>query len=306
MIIVRTPLRLGLAGGGTDLPVWCKDHGSMLISAAINKYIYITLQRSSYNQKINLRYSHLEEVDKVDQIKHDIIRETFKFYNVKAPIALTSHADIPSATGLGSSGSFGVGIIHALNPEVSPSLLAQQATIIQVDQLKYPIGFQDQYVAAYGGINSYETDEKGNINVSPLKFNLIPLEEKLVMFYTGIKRDTNEVLKQSSIEGLDRVQSLAFGIKNVLERGDFDSFGAFLRDHWQEKKRRGGMTNPQIDELYELGLKSGAMGGKLIGAGGGGFLLFYTNDRDRLIASMPLHYEPFEFDFEGSKIIYED
>ena len=302
MIIVRTPLRVSLAGGGTDLPVWSKDHGSMLISAAINKYIYITLQKSPYNKKINLRYSHLEEVDEVDQIKHDIIRETFKFYDVQAPIALTSHADIPAGTGLGSSGSFGVGLVHALFPNASSALLAQEATKIQIDLLKYPIGFQDQYVAAYGGTNVYEIQE-GKVKIKPIYFPL----GKLAMFFTGFKRDTNTILARSSTDGLKEVQDLAREAKNALEGANFDKYGHLLNEHWEAKKKRHlEMSNFEIDEWYELGLKNGALGGKLIGAGGGGFLLFYTNDRNRLIENMPLHHEPFNWYMEGSKIIYRD
>src|SRR3990167_7684264 len=285
MIIVRTPLRISIAWGGTDLPVWSREHGSMFISAAINKYIYITLQRSAYNPKINLRYSELEEVDTVDEIKHDIIRETLKYVGEKGPVQITSHADIPSGAGLGSSGAFGVAVLHALKTQI-PIDLAMQASVIQIDRLGYPIGYQDQLVAAFGGINEYRISGQDECTVFPFKIDYKGFLEKLVLFHTGIKHDANEVLKKSSIDGLQDVQNLAWKMKGVLETGDFDAYGEMLDAHWEQKKRRGGMSHQLIDEWYQLGLKNGALGGKLIGAGGGGFLLFYTNDRDKLIANM--------------------
>src|SRR3990167_3242302 len=206
MIIVRTPLRISIAGGGTDLPVWSREHGSMFISAAINKYIYITLQRSAYNPKINLRYSEIEEVYMVDEIKHDIIRETLRYVGEKGPIQITSHADIPSGLGLGSSGSFGVGVLKALEPSLSPAYLAKEASLIQMEKLGYPCGIQDQFVAAYGGINEYTIYKNGNTAVSPIDFTSKTLENRLVMFHTGVKHNTNAVLKKSSTDGLHEVQ----------------------------------------------------------------------------------------------------
>src|SRR3990167_1789329 len=307
MRIVRTPLRISIAGGGTDLPVWSREHGSMFISAAINKYIYITLQRSAYNPKINLRYSEIEEVDIVDEIKHDIIRETLKHVGEKGPVQITSHADIPSGAGLGSSGAFGVAVLHALKEDIKDRInLAIMASRIQMGQLGYPIGYQDQLAAALGGVNEYRIDEKDECTVMPLQFNHSKFLEKIVLFHTGIKHDANDVLKKSSTDGLQEVQNLAWEMKYALNTGDFDAYGEMLDAHWKQKKRRGAMSSQLIDEWYDLGIKNGALGGKLIGAGGGGFLLFYTTDRDRLINNMPLQHEPFQFEFEGSKIIYED
>ena len=308
MIIIRTPLRISIAGGGTDLPQWYKEHGSMFISAAINKYIYITLQKSSYNRSYNLRYSCIEDVQNIGDIKHDIIRETFRYHKVGAGIALTSHADIPSGTGLGSSGSFSIGLLHALFPRETPIFIANEASRIQVDILKYPIGAQDQLTAIFGGINSYKI-EKGNwgyTSIMPIKMDYKLFLSKLVMFYTGVKRDANTILTSSTIKGLEEIQNIAYRAKDALQ-GDFDAYGALLDEHWEHKKKRHPeMSNPEIDALYALGKENGALGGKLIGAGGGGFLLFYTNERDRLIRAMPLLHQPFDFDFEGSKIIYND
>ena len=277
----------------------------MFISAAINKYIYITLQRSKYNPKINLRYSEIEEVSTVDEIKHDIIRETMKYVGENGPVQITSHADIPSGSGLGSSGTFGVAVLHALKDQ-KPIDLAIQASRIQMEQLGYPIGYQDQLVAAFGGVNEYRLDGKDDCTVLPLKMDYDEFLKRIVIFHTGIQHDANEVLKKSSIDGLEEVQDLAWKMKDALETGYFDAYGVMLDDHWEQKKRRGGMSNPQIDEWYQLGLKNGALGGKLIGAGGGGFLLFYTYNRERLIANMPLHHEPFKFVWDGSKVIYND
>ena len=277
----------------------------MFISAAINKYVY-TILHKPFENKIILHYSGLEELDKVKDIKNDIIRETFKLYGLDKPIEVTTCADIASGTGLGSSGSFGVGLVHALNPSDSKEFLAKQASIIQMDILKYPIGYQDQYVAAYGGINVYEVSKEGRVNVVSTNINHKILQEKLVMFFTGIKRDTNKVLKKGGIDGLEQIQMLAYDSKKELENQRFDAYGYLMSRHWEYKKKRGEITDRKINRYYNLGLKLGALGGKLIGAGGGGFLLFYTNDREKLIKNMPLRYQEFNWDFEGSKIIYND
>ena len=302
MIIVKTPLRISLAGGGTDLPIWSKKHGSMFISAAIDKYIY-TISHKPFENKYILHYSQSEEVEEIKDIKNDIIKATFEEYNIEKPIEITTLADIPSGTGLGSSGSFGVGLIQVLMPYMSKEGLARWSSAVQMNRLKYPIGLQDQYVAAYGGINEYNIDKDGEIEVTPLKINFNQLQKKLAMFFTGIKRDTNEVLGKSTTEGLKDIQDIAYEIKGALKGQNFDKYGHLLHKHWEFKKKRGEMTNPKIDKYYELGLKNGALGGKLIGAGGGGFLLFYTNDREKLIKNMPLRCQEFNWDFEGSKVI---
>lgn len=305
MIIVRTPLRLSIAGGGTDLPAWYKNHGSMFISAAINKYIYITIQQNNYSEKINLRYSETEEVDNIDEIKHNIIRETLRLFPQRGGINITSHADIPSGTGLGSSGSFGVAIVHALNQNATPNFLADKSTEIQKDILGFPIGLQDQYAAAYGGINAYTINKKGQIRIEEIKAHY--LQEKLALFYTGIKRDANAILAHSTLEGLEEVQSIGFRVREALAGMLEGNYGVLMDEHWQQKKKRHPeMSNPKIDGLYRLGKQNGAIGGKLIGAGGGGFLLFYTNNREKLIKAMPLTHQPFLWDTEGSKIIYYD
>lgn len=305
MVIVRSPLRISIAGGGTDIPSWYKIHGSMFISAAIDKYIYTTLHRSKYNPNIRLRYSKMEEVATVDEIQHEIFRETLRGHLV-GPAEITSHAEIPSGTGLGSSGAFGVGVLQALNPTWRAPQLAERATSIQIETLKYPIGKQDQYVSAFGGVRVYEVDSDGEVNTRTFMENPQGLAERLVMFYTGIKRDTNDVLKASTADGLEKIQEIAHKSLKALGTGDFDEYGRLLNEHWEFKKQRGGMTTPEIDKWYGFGKRLGALGGKLIGAGGGGFLLFYTHDPDKLIHGMPLMHQPFKFDLEGSKVIYHD
>ena len=299
MRIVRTPLRISIAGGGTDLPSWYKDHGSMFISAAIDKYIYITYHRSDFDPRLRLRYSKMEEVDSIEEIQHDIVKATFNLKGIKNNVELTSHAEIPSGTGLGSSGSFGVGILHAIYGEdTDPRTLAMESTRVQIGILKHPIGLQDQYAAAYGGTNVYEVSKSGGVKISPIR-----PPQGLTLFFTGFKRDANEVLKASTHDGLDRIQKLAWQTKEALESFDYRTYGEIMNEHWEFKKKRGGMSNPQIDEWYELALKNGAIGGKLVGAGGGGFLLFYTEDKERLINAMPLQNVSFGYDYEGSKIL---
>lgn len=298
MIIVRTPLRLSIVGGGTDLRDWSKDHESIFISAGINRFVFTTLHRSLYDSRIRLRYSKMEEVNALDEIKHEIFRETLRRMGIESRIELTSHAEIPSGTGLGSSGSFGVSILHALNPKATKEWLEREASHIQIDILKYPIGIQDQIASSYGGVNIYRINLNGEKNVTP--FDHGGLENKLVLFYTGIKRDTNEVLKTSSTDGLEKIQELA----HEFIKGK--NYGEILKEHWEYKKKRGGMTNPFIDEMHELALKNGAISGKIVGSGGGGHLLFYTEDRERLIKAMPLLHVPFNFEYNGSTVIFND
>ena len=302
MLIIKTPLRISIAGGGTDVPLWYREHGSMFISAAIDKFIYTTFHRSDFSKKIRCRYSKMEEVDSIDEIENRIIKETFKRHGVKDSVEITSHAEIPSGTGLGSSGSFGVGVLQALFPYMNGYELGKEATRIQMDFA--PIGFQDQMIAGEGVVRRYVIKQDGFVKSED--FDVKGLDEKLVMFYTGIKRDANEVLKKSSNDGLVEIQTLAYTMQEALESKEYDWYGKLLNIHWEEKKRRGGMTSPEIDSWYDLGMKNGALGGKLIGAGGGGFLMFYTNDRERLIKSIPLKHINFKFYAKGSEVLHED
>jgi len=312
MIVTQTPFRIGLGGGGTDIPSWYKKHGSTFLSAAIDKYMIISLHRTPFFEGIHLKYSETETVDKVEDIKHGIIRETLKRYPfIKNSIEIISHADIPAGTGLGSSGSFGVGLVKAIAASYDLNIvgmtetefLAQAATYIQMDQLGRPIGPQDQYVAAYGGVNVYTVDTEGNVKVRSLECDLKKLEEGLVMFYTGITRDTDKVLKEETQEGLRDIQLIGEHSIRMLEAGGFRAFGTQMNHHWIAKQKRQ-YVDPRIKKWYKIGhdLHS-TLGGKLVGAGGGGFLLFYTEDKDELIRTMPLKHMDFKFEMEGSKVL---
>jgi len=310
MIISKTPFRISLGGGGTDLPKWYEKNGSMFISGAIDKYMYISLYRTPFFEGIHLKYSKNETVDRVEDIEHDIIRQTLKATSIENHLEIVSHADIPAGTGLGSSGSFGVGLVKAINPAMDKEELAKFATVVQMKDLRLPIGVQDQYAAAYGGVNVYSVDRGGVVSVEPLwagyeaKMLTGILEDRLVLFYTGIERDANEILGGSSRNGMKNIQKLGHFSLDALEKGNFRRFGELMHDHWRYKKRRhDNMTNSKVDNWYNLAIENGALGGKLIGAGGGGFLMFYTEDRKKLIEAMPLKHLDFKFDMEGSKIL---
>ncbi len=314
MVIVRTPLRLPICGGGTDLPSFYENFGSVFVSAAINRYIYITSHRSEFDSRIRCRYSVMEEVDNVEDIKNEILRETLKRHGIGDRIEITSHAEIPSGMGLGSSGSFGVGVCQAIKEGGGKKELAEEATDIQL-KLGFPIGKQDQYVAAFGGVNVYTISKKGETEVRDLNTDFNALKQRLVLFCTGIRRDANEVLitqkekgnDPSMVVALKETQAIGIEQLDALEDYNFDMYGKLLNAHWEIKQKRSPiMTNKEIDGWYKLGLKNGAIGGKLVGAGGGGFLMFYTSDPEKLIKAMPLKHMDFDWDFQGSKILIND
>ena len=322
MIITRSPLRISLGGGGTDLPSYSEQHTGFLIAAAIDKYVYITLHRTFVDELI-VKYSKLERVKTVDELEHPIIREAMKLVGVDAPyLEMTSMADIPAGTGLGSSGSFTTALLKALHAYrknlIHPSELAQQACEIELNKLHEPIGKQDQYIAAYGGITCFTFRPGGTVEARPLKISeetLFNLEDNLLLFFTGYSRSASKILKEQDdkskdadkgmSENLHFVKDLGFQSQTALEGDNLPEFARLMDVHWQRKKERsGGMSNPKINEWYELAMASGALGGKLIGAGGGGFLMFYAEDKQRLrhaMRSAGLHEVRFRFDFEGTK-----
>ena len=324
MIITRSPLRITLGGGGTDLPSYYREYGGFLIAAAIDRYVYVTVLRP-FTPGIFLKYSKLEHVQHVDEVQHPIIREAIRMLDFKTPqLELTTLADIPAGTGLGSSGSFTTALLKALYAHrrrlLHPGELAELACDIEINRLKEPIGKQDQYIAAYGGITCFRFHTNDSVEATPLKLDmdtLFDLEDNLLLFFTGFSRSAGSILKdqQSRTEQADRemiqnlhyVKELGVRSQRALEAGDPRRFGELMHEHWEHKKRRsGGMSNPQIDEWYELGLANGAVGGKLVGAGGGGFLLFYAEDRKRLRQAMAhagLEEVRFRFDFEGTKVL---
>jgi len=324
MIIARSPLRITLGGGGTDLPSYYRDHGGFLIAAAIDKYVYVTIMRP-FVPGIFLKYSKLEHVEQVDAVKHPIIREAIRILDFKTPqLEITTLADIPSGTGLGSSGSFSTALLKALYAHrrklLHPSELAAIACDIEINRLKEPIGKQDQYIAAYGGITCFRFNEDDEVEAFPLNISmdtLFDLEDNLLLFFTGYARSAGSILKEQDdksresdpamLDNLHYVKELGYRSKKTLEDGRPAEFGEILHEHWLHKKKRSsGMSNPQVDEWYELGRANGAVGGKLVGAGGGGFLMFYAQDRNKLrhaMARAGLEEVRFRFDFEGTKIL---
>ncbi|MBR0778770.1 GHMP kinase [Bradyrhizobium diazoefficiens] len=324
MITTRSPLRISLGGGGTDLPSYYREHGGFLIAGAIDKYVYVNVVRP-FKKGIYLKYSKLEQVSAVDEVQHPIIREAIRMLGFHTPqIEITTLADIPAGTGLGSSGSFTTALLKALYMhrmrQVDPQNLARLACEIEIDRLGEPVGKQDQYIAACGGLSCFTFNPDDSVDVEPLQISMdtrFDLEDNLLLFFTGFSRSAGSILQdqntrtkrndQEMIANLHYVKELGLRSKQLLQAGRTADFGALMHEHWEHKKRRsGGMSSPQIDEWYELGMKSGATGGKLVGAGGGGFLLFYASDRNRLrhvMTAAGLQEVRFGFDFEGTKVV---
>jgi D-glycero-alpha-D-manno-heptose-7-phosphate kinase len=324
MIIARSPLRITLGGGGTDLPSYYREHEGFLLSAAIDKYVFVTVTRP-FTEGVYLKYSHLEHVDKIAQVQHPIIREGLNLLGFKTPqVEITTLADIPAGTGLGSSGSFTTALLKALythrRRHLNQMELAELACHIEIDRLGEPVGKQDQYIAAVGGVTCFAFHTDDTVAATPLAISMdtmFDLEDNLLLFFTGFSRTAGSILKDQNtrtkqsdremLKNLHYVKELGYRSKQALENGDTRLFGELMHEHWEHKKRRsGGMSNPKIDEWYELGMKSGAVGGKLVGAGGGGFLMFMAEDRSRLrrkMAAAGLEEVRFRFDFEGTKVV---
>jgi D-glycero-alpha-D-manno-heptose-7-phosphate kinase len=324
MIIVRSPLRITFGGGGTDLESYYRENEGFLIAAAIDKYVYVSVIRP-FIEGIFLKYSQLEQVECVADVKHPIIREVLLMLDTGRPqTEITTLADIPSGTGLGSSGSFTTALIKALYADrrklIHPQELAELACYIEIERLGEPIGKQDQYIAAYGGITCFTFHKDDRVTAEPLKLHtdtMFDLEDNLLLFFTGFARSAGSILEdqhyrsqkkdEDMLRNLHYVKDLGYRSKTALESGNASLFGELMHEHWQHKKRRSGnMSNPKIDEWYELGMKSGAVGGKLVGAGGGGFLMFYASDRNKLRLAMikaGLVEVRFRFDFEGTKVV---
>ena len=323
VIITRTPLRISLGGGGTDLPSYYSRSPGMVVSAAINKYIFVGINKTFTNDYF-LKYSALERVTEVADIEHPIVREAFLLHPIGPSIELVSLADIPAGTGLGSSGAFTVGLLRAIyaykREAVTPGAIAEEACHIEIDRLGRPVGKQDQYIAAYGGITCFEFQADGRVQVIPLSISnetLHDLEEHLVMFFTGYSRQADLVLKEQHdrsasddrdmLANLDFIKELGFRSKEALESGDLRLFADLMNEHWEHKKRRSNfMSNTHIDRCYRTAMESGALGGKLVGAGAGGFLLFYAKDTDSLRTAMSdegLGEVRFHFDHDGASVL---
>lgn len=324
MIITRSPLRISLGGGGTDLPSYYRQHSGFLIAAAIDKYVYINVHRR-FVEGFLLKYSSLEEAASIEEIKHPIIREALKLVEVRERnLEITSMADIPAGTGLGSSGSFTTALLKALHVlkknQVEPAELAEQACCIELEKLREPIGKQDQYISAYGGITSFRFLPDGRVEAAPLKISeetFFNLEDNLLLFFTGYARSASAILREQDekskqadaaiTENLHFIKDLGRQSQRALESGDLDEFARLMDAHWQRKKERSkAMSNADINAWYDCAMANGALGGKVIGAGGGGFLMFYAADKVKLRHAMRekgLTEVRFRFDFEGTRVL---
>lgn len=324
MIIARTPFRISFAGGGTDLPAFYRQEPGAVISTAINKYVYVIVNRR-FEQEIRVSYTKTEIVSSVPEIQHDLVREALRLTGLPNHIEILTMADIPAGAGLGSSSSVTVGLLNALYAFQgilrSPEELAAEACEIEIDLVGKPIGKQDQYIAAYGGFRFLQFDPDGRVRVEPVICRegvKEQLQRNLLLFFTGVTRSADTILAQQAASTvsdsgvqrrLGKMRDLALELRSVLAgQQPLDRFGEILHEGWEHKKRVAeGISNPQIEAWYEKALKAGALGGKLLGAGGGGCLLFYCPYRrqDAVRAALSdLQEIHFQFEEEGSKIIY--
>jgi len=327
MIITRTPFRLTLGGGGTDLPSFYREQGGFILAVGIDKYMYLNVNTPIVDDKIRVRYTKSEFVDHVDKVEHTLAREALRFFRISNGIEIVSVADIPAGTGLGSSSCYLVGLLNGLHAlmqrQVSPQQLAEEACYIELEILRKPIGKQDQFMAAYGGLTKIEINQNGTVAATRLDLEvdlLENLEQNILLFYTNEVRDATAVLKKQDqatrrndrtvVGSLREIKDIGQEICDVISNGNLRRFGELLDVHWQSKKRLSeGVTNPQIDAIYELAKQNGAIGGKISGAGGGGFMMLYCEEgKTRLREAMRtagLRELKFRVDFEGSKVVFD-
>lgn len=325
MIITRTPVRISLGGGGTDLASYYSKYGGFLLASTINKYIYVTLTQM-FESGIQIKYSKTETVNNVDDVQHPTVRESLRLSGITDGIEVTSLADVPSNSGLGTSSSFLVGLLRALHAHkrehVSNYEIAEEACKIEIDILKEPIGKQDQYMASFGGMQCLEFDRNGKVIVTPLKISRDAIDDfgkNVLLFYTGIRRPSSYVLSEqnkslqeegNAVDCLHEIKEIAIKTKKYLESGNVKGFGEMLDVHWNVKKKMSSKaSNSFIDECYEAAMKNGSIGGKIMGAGGGGFFMFYCDGSKaslrKAMAEKGLKEMPFGFDFEGSKVVLD-
>jgi D-glycero-alpha-D-manno-heptose-7-phosphate kinase len=319
IIFTRAPLRISLGGGGTDLPSYYREHEGFLIAGAIDKYVYL-LTHTVFQRRYRMKYTELEEVDRPEDIKHPILRESIMRHWVGDPLEIASLADVPAGTGLGSSGAYTVAVIKSLalarSRATTPQSLAEDACEIEIDVLGEPVGKQDQYVAAHGGLCAYTFKRDGSVTVEPLGLEpntLKRLRNNLLLFFTGESRSASNLLAdqvqrtqdddQAMLENLHRTKEIGLESRHLLERGDLEAYAVLMDEHWQAKRERSpGMATERVDELYKLARMSGCPGGKLVGAGGGGFLLVYATKPDDTRMAMSRAGAPelvFDFEFQG-------
>jgi D-glycero-alpha-D-manno-heptose-7-phosphate kinase len=326
MIMARAPMRITLGGGGTDLPGYYSNFGGFILSAAIDKYLYIYVNRPAADDLIRVKYSRYEEVTKADQVQHDLVRPALKLLGIKKNVEIVSMADVPAGTGLGSSSTYLVALLTALyelkRERVPTQALAEFAYKVEGEMAGHPVGKQDHYLAAFGGITCLDIERDGKVQVSPLDISISTAEDlhsRLLLFFTGISRSANNILQEQHhntenddptvVDSLHRTKELGYRVKEYLENGDLEKFGLLLHEHWENKKRRSAaISNPEVEEWYGMARKAGALGGKLIGAGGGGFLMLYCPIRQKqsvrkALAAAGLREMSFNFDFQGAKVM---
>ncbi len=326
MILTRAPFRIPLGGGGTDLPSYYSQHGGFIMSAAINKYLYIYVNRPAADDYIRVKYSRYEQVSSADEVQHDLVRPTLKHLKLKGSLEIVSMADVPAGTGLGSSSTYLVGLLTALyelkRERVPVQALAETACHIEMNLAGHAVGKQDHYLAAFGGITCLDIAVDGKVKMTPLDVSITTVEEfrnNVLLFYTGVTRPASEILEAQNqdtlrkdstvLDSLHRTKELGHRIREALETGDIERFGLLLDEHWENKKRRSAqISDRRIDRWYEIAKENGALGGKIMGAGGGGFFMFCcTNGRKadlrQALAAEGLREMPYDFDFEGAKVL---
>lgn len=320
MIITRTPFRISFAGGGTDLPSYYKTGYGAVVSTTIDKYMYITINKR-FDDSIRVSYSKTEIVDHVDDLEHDIIKAALKMVGISKGVEITSISDIPAGTGLGSSSSFTVGLLNALytfiGQQRSAHELAEKACQLEIDILKHPIGKQDQFAAAYGGTNYFKFNADGSVSYKPIELSSSDLEvmnSKLSMWYTGISRNADSILTHQNnvtmnkLDTLDFMRNQADSLAEDLNKNGFsETFAKVLHEGWLKKSSiTESISNSRLDELYQIALDNGAKGGKILGAGGGGFLLLYSDAKKRegLTEALGLQEMQFKITTHGSRVVY--
>lgn len=325
MIITRTPFRVTLGGGGTDLSSYYSQYGGFIFAASINKYMFLSVNRPIVDDLIRVKYSQSETVENLDEIKHDIAREALKMTGIERSIEIISMADIPSGTGLGSSSCYAVGLLNALHTMkrnyTSLQELAEEACHLEIDILKKPIGKQDQYMAAFGGLTVLEIEKEGKVHVHLANVStstLDDLQNNMLLFYTGLSRESMTILSEQSIatekkdqkvvDNLSYIKDLGYRILEAIEVGNLTDFGLLMHEHWEHKKKLSNkITNPEFNRIYELARDNGALGGKITGAGGGGFFVFYTENGNsklrKALTEVGLREMRYRFDFEGTKVL---
>jgi D-glycero-alpha-D-manno-heptose-7-phosphate kinase len=327
MIVTKTPFRVTLGGGGTDLPSFYQERGGFVLAVAIDKYMFLNVNSPILDDGIRVQYSKTEIVDHVDKIQHTLAREALRFFHIDNGIEIVSIADIPAGTGLGSSSCYLVGLLNAMHTltqtPISPTGLAEEACHIELERLRKPIGKQDQYMAAFGGLTAFEISKEGHVAVSRLCLGVElveSLESNILLFYTGAPRDAIGILEKQDgaakrkdravITALTEIKDIGIEIRDAIVRGNLRRFGELLDVHWQIKRGLSdGISNSRIDEWYDLARRNGAIGGKISGAGGGGFLMLYCEDKKpqlrEVLRRAGLIELNFRFEFEGSKVVFD-